>query len=159
MRRKLRGCPLPLLGECIPSNTKSPGPRPTSVPSGILIDPAIWPQQIWAKNWGLCAFGEGEVGPHLTMWPRLRPTSMPSFILIRPTVWPQCSNVTGRTDRTGQDRQRTDSLGRTVLQTVAQKLDSIRTKLREEIDFQVCPYGDYGNGTAAAARRSAGYSD
>ena len=39
------------------------------------------------------------------------------------------------------------------------KLDSIRTKLTEEIDFEVCPYGDSGNGTAAAARRSAGYSD
>ena len=33
------------------------------------------------------------------------------------------------------------------------KLDSIRTKLTEEIDFEVCPYGDSGNGTAAAARR------
>ena len=42
---------------------------------------------------------------------------MPSFILIRPTVWPQYTNVTDR-----QDRQRTDSIGRTVLQTVAQKL-------------------------------------
>ena len=44
---------------------------------------------------------------------------MPSFILIRSTVWPQCTNVTDRTDR--QDRQRTDSIGRWVLQTVAQK--------------------------------------
>jgi len=39
------------------------------------------------------------------------------------------------------------------------KFDSIRTKLTEEIDFEVCPYGDSINGTAAAARRSAGYSD
>jgi len=44
---------------------------------------------------------------------------MPSFILIRPTVWPQCTNVT---DRTGQTGLRTDSIGRTVLQMVAQKL-------------------------------------
>ena len=29
----------------------------------------------------------------------------------------------------------------------------------EEIDFEVCPYGDSGNGTAAEARRSAWYSD
>jgi len=36
------------------------------------------------------------------------------FILIHPTVWPHYTNVT---DRTGQ----TDSIGRTVLQTVAQK--------------------------------------
>ena len=30
----------------------SSGPRPTSIRSGILIHPAIWPQQIWAENWG-----------------------------------------------------------------------------------------------------------
>jgi len=29
----------------------------------------------------------------------------------------------------------------------------------EEIDFEVCAYGDSGNGIAAAAQRSAGYSD
>jgi len=39
------------------------------------------------------------------------------------------------------------------------KLDSIQTKLTEEIHFEVCPYGDSGSGTAAAAQRSAGYSD
>jgi len=39
---------------------------------------------------------------------------------------------------------------------ILKKIDSIRTK---EIDFEVCPYGDSGNGTAAAARHSAGYSD
>jgi len=27
-----------------PSNTKWPGPRSTSVPSGVLIHPAVWPQ-------------------------------------------------------------------------------------------------------------------
>ena len=53
---------------------------------------------------------------------------MPSIVLIRPTVWPQCTNVTDGQDRQDrQDRQRdrqTDnySIGRTVLQTVAQKL-------------------------------------
>jgi len=45
---------------------------------------------------------------------------MPSFILIRPTVWPQYTNVTDR-----QDRQGTDSIGRTVLQTVAKKLEAL----------------------------------
>jgi len=39
------------------------------------------------------------------------------------------------------------------------KFDSIRTKLTEEIDFEVCRYGDSGNGIAAAVRRSSGYSD
>ena len=27
-----------------PSNTMWPGPRPTSIPSGILIHPTVWPQ-------------------------------------------------------------------------------------------------------------------
>jgi len=31
-------------------------PRPTSVPTDILIHPAVWPQQTWAKNWGMCPF-------------------------------------------------------------------------------------------------------
>jgi len=69
------------------------GPRPTSVPSGILIHPAIWPQQIWAKNWGLRPFWEGGAGslPN-TMWLGTRPTCnfcMPSFIWIHPVIWPQ----------------------------------------------------------------------
>jgi len=64
-------------------------------------------------------FGGGTGSPSNTMWSRPRHTSLPSFILIHPTVWPQYTNVT---DRTGQtDRQRSDSIGRTVLQTVAQK--------------------------------------
>ena len=32
-----------------PSNTKSPGLRPTSVPSTILIHPAVSPQLTWPK--------------------------------------------------------------------------------------------------------------
>ena len=48
------------------SNAMSFGPRPISLPSGILIHPAIWPQQTWAKNWGCTApMGAGELGPHL----------------------------------------------------------------------------------------------
>ena len=31
-------------GDGSPSNTMWPGPRPTSIPSGILIHPAVWPQ-------------------------------------------------------------------------------------------------------------------
>jgi len=55
--------------------------------------------------------------PHLTQCGEGR--GMPSSILTHPTVCPQYTNVTDRTDR--QDRQRSDSIGRTVLQTVAQK--------------------------------------
>jgi len=49
-----------------PSNTNSPGPRPSSIPSDILINAVISPQQIWTENWGICPFGEGELGPYLT---------------------------------------------------------------------------------------------
>jgi len=47
------------------SNTMLPVTRPTSLSSGILIHPAVWPQQIQAKTWGLCPSGEMELGPHL----------------------------------------------------------------------------------------------
>ena len=45
MKRKLGAVPL-LGGEAAatPSNTTSPGPRFTYVPSGILIHPAVWAQ-------------------------------------------------------------------------------------------------------------------
>jgi len=37
--------PHPFLGGAgFPSNTMSPGPRPTSIPSDILIHPTVWPQ-------------------------------------------------------------------------------------------------------------------
>jgi len=49
-----------------PSNTKTPGPRPTSIPSGILVHPAVWPQRTLVKNWGLAPLGEEELAPHLT---------------------------------------------------------------------------------------------
>jgi len=80
-----------------------------------LIDLTIWPQQMWAENWGAVPRWGGEP----------RPTCMPSFTLIRPTVWPECTDVTDR--QRGEiymtDRQRSDSIGRTVLQKVAPKLD------------------------------------
>ena len=88
-------CPFFGGGAGSPSNTMSPGPRPTSIPSGILMHPAVWPQQTWAENWG----GAVPVTSN-TMWPGLRPTSIPSGILICPTVWPQYTNVI--TERTGQ---------------------------------------------------------
>jgi len=34
------------------SNTMSQGLRPSSIPSGILIHPAVWPQQTWAEKRG-----------------------------------------------------------------------------------------------------------
>jgi len=61
-----------------PSKTKSPGLRPNSIPSVTLIHAAIWPQQIWAKNWvgAVPLWGEGAGYPSNTMWPGLRPRVM-----------------------------------------------------------------------------------
>ena len=37
------------------------------LPNGILIHPAVWPQETWAKNWtAVPLLGEGELSPHLT---------------------------------------------------------------------------------------------
>jgi len=55
MGRKLCGCYASFLrggGAGSPSNTVWPGPRPTFVPSSILIHPAVWSQQTWVENWG-----------------------------------------------------------------------------------------------------------
>ena len=81
-------CPFFLGVAGSPSNTKSPGPRPTSIPSGILVHPAVWPQRTLAENLGLCPLGEGELGPHriqCRLWSR--PTSVPSGIMIQAEKW------------------------------------------------------------------------
>ena len=62
----------------------------------------------------------GPRSPSNTVSPGPRPTPVPSSILIHPTVWPQYTNVTDR-----QTGQRSHSIGRTVLQTVAQKLERL----------------------------------
>ena len=45
-----------------PSTKMSHGPRPTSVPSGILVHPAM-PQETWAESWGGTVPLSGGVGP------------------------------------------------------------------------------------------------
>jgi len=52
MSRKVWGCTPPFLerGARSSCNTKSPGLSTTSIPSGILIHPSVWPQQICAEN-------------------------------------------------------------------------------------------------------------
>jgi len=77
------------LGDGSPSNTKSPGPRPTSMPSGILVHSAFGHNGYWPKIGGCAPLGEGSGVPSNTMSPRLRPTSIPSGILIHTAVWPQ----------------------------------------------------------------------
>jgi len=62
---KTAGCPLSG-GAATLSNTTSPEPTFTSVPSGILIHQDVWPQKTWAENWrGLRPFWEGGLSLHL----------------------------------------------------------------------------------------------
>jgi len=124
--------PLSLMGPGAgsPSITMSSGPRPSSVSHQLkwYLDPLY--SRFATIDMGLKLVAAvppfwGSWSQSNTMWPgpRPRPTSVPSGILIRPTVWPQDTNVRGMTDRTEQHRQgrqRSNSIGRTVLQTVAQ---------------------------------------
>jgi len=89
MGRKLGAVPLWARAGSSPSNTISPGPTSTSLPSDILIHAAIWPQQTWAKNYRAAVplFREGAGSPRNTMWPGPRPTPVPSGILIHAAVW------------------------------------------------------------------------
>jgi len=52
-------------------NTIRSGPRPTFVPSGLLIHQALWSQRTWAQDWGpLCPLlGMGaQLRPHLAQY-------------------------------------------------------------------------------------------
>jgi len=103
-------CPLFWGGAESPPNTKSPGPRPTSIPSGILNHPAIWPQRTLVENWGRCSFflGGGEWGPHLTRCGCVETYVRAKFHLNlsnRVATIHQLHRQTDRQDRhTGQDR-------------------------------------------------------
>ena len=73
-----------------PSNTMWPGLRSASIPSGIFIHPAVWPQYMgWKVGSAVPPFLGGELGSHQTVSPGSRPTSVPSGILIHPAVWSQ----------------------------------------------------------------------
>jgi len=118
-----------------PSNTKSPWLSPTKWhlnPSSHLATTMVIKynhghNRYGPKIGGVPLWKRGSCVPIYTMWPGPRPICEPSFILIHPTVWPQHRNVTeridmtGQTYRLGQDRQRSEGIGRTVLQTVAQQ--------------------------------------
>ena len=108
------------LGPHVTQCLVGPGPRPTSIPSDIVIDPAVWPRT-WDDNWRLCPFGAGgswAPRQHNVAWDEayLHSKWLPkpsSFILMHLTVWPQYINVT---DKTETDRQRSDSIGLNVNQ-------------------------------------------
>jgi len=98
--------PLSVDGAGSPSNTMSPWPRPTSVPSYIVIHPAaVWSQyRPMGQKVGAASVLE-TVSPSNTMWPGPRP--VPSGIVIHPAVWPQYTNVTRHIDI---DRHRSDGI-------------------------------------------------
>jgi len=79
----------PFRGAGFPCNTVLPGPRLTSVPSGILIYPAVWLQHMGRKL--------GELSTHLTQCGRGLPLCPVSI-----QIHPQYTNIT---NSTGQDRQ------------------------------------------------------
>ena len=81
----------PLWGEArSPCNTMWPGPRPTFVPSGILIHPAVWTIDMGRKWGALPPFWGGRAeSPSNTISLGPRPTSLPSGVLTHPVIWPQ----------------------------------------------------------------------
>jgi len=101
-----------------------------SIPSGILIHPAVWSRLTWGETLGvMCPFLCASAGcPSNTMWSGLRSTSIPRGIVIHPTVLSQYNNVA---DRTGQTTARWH-IGRTVLQTVARKRRSEKRGRRRQ---------------------------
>ena len=99
------------------SNTMWPGQRPTSTPSGILIHKAIWPQRMGRKLGGCAPLGEEDLGSHLTQCGQ--GGGLPACQVSSGCV--QLFGHNAPASQIGQDRQWSDSIGRTVLQTVSQK--------------------------------------
>jgi len=103
MGRKMGALPLIGEGELGTHLTKSLGPRPTSIPSGILIYAAIWPQQTWANNWGGSPpFWGEELGPNPTQCGQAEAYLLTKFHLDpsnRLATIHQHYRQTGQTDR------------------------------------------------------------
>ena len=117
------------------------------------------------------------------LWPALLPFNVNRFwrnLVIRTLLWSNlAATIMVQIGRKGTARRLFENLKKlgfskitefecqnsgpsffaSVSPVYCKKFDSIRRKLTEEIDFEVCPYGDSGNGTAAAGRCSTGYSD
>ena len=109
------------LGAGFPCNIMWPGPRPTCIPSGVLINANVWPQQTCAENWGAVPpfLGEQELGPilHSVAWAE-------AYLHAKFHLDP-CNRLATVHQRYRQtDGQRSDSIGQTVLQTVAQNVSS-----------------------------------
>ena len=93
MGQKVGGCCAPFhMGKFgYPSYTIWPGLRPISVPSGILIHPAISPQETWAEKSGGAVSGNGRfLDNH---FPR---QTFPRQDVSRTRHLPQYTNITVR---------------------------------------------------------------
>jgi len=109
---------LPPFGEGGAGPPKSPGPRPASIASVILIQAAIWSKQIRAENWGAPPLWGRRVGP---------PSNAQAYLHAKFHIDPsnRLATVHQRHRQDKTDRQRSDSIGRTVLQTVAQEISAV----------------------------------
>ena len=95
------------------------GPPPCQVPS-LSIQPFDHNRHRPKIGEGLCPVAKGDLGPRLTHCGRSRglPACQVSSSSIQPFGHNTPTSQTGQTDR---QTVRSDSVGRTVLQTVAQK--------------------------------------
>jgi len=74
------------------SNIMWPGQRSTSIPSGVIMHPAVWHNRHQPKTGGCAPFsggGGGAATSSITTSPGSRFTSVASGVLIHPAVWPQ----------------------------------------------------------------------
>jgi len=133
MGRKLGGCVPPFLGgDWVPIEHKVAWAE-AYLHTKCYLDPSsrLATVDMGRKlGSGSASFlGTGGAGsPSNIMWPGPKPMCVPSFILIHPTVGHNMPTLqTEQTDR--QTGQRSDSIGRTVLQTIAQKLHIIETAI------------------------------
>ena len=86
----------------------------TSLPSGILVHPTVWPQKTWDENWEAVSLWEGAGSPYVVGAEAYLHAKFhfdpPAFDNNTPTL---------QTDE--QDRQRSDSIGRTRLWATIRK--------------------------------------
>jgi len=80
----------------------SPEPRRTSVRSGILIHPAVWPQHTWAENWADCMCPSGRRGAGS---PSNSVARAEAYLHAKFPFHPFNRLATTPTSQTGQDRQ------------------------------------------------------
>ena len=97
-----------------------PGPRPTSIPSDMLVHPADLATSDMGRKLGGSTNVGGAGSPSNTMWSGQRPTSVPRLTLIQ--LFGQNTPALQRERTDKQAGQRSGSIGLTILQTVAQIL-------------------------------------